>query len=324
MNELTDKVTGVNIYPVKSCQAATVNGESPTELSVGRTGFEANGAHDREWLVVEKDGLFVSQRGWNHAEMAENARTDRTLATISVDVQKERVVLSATGYEKLELPVEYDSDREPELVSMHGRTLWAVDEGKNPSEWFSEFLGRSVRLVRVSRERPRSLPLEYQRQGASNTVAGADGMPFLLVSQASLDQLHDEAGEERGVVSMDRYRANIEIDGYGIGAFVEDKIKELAINGLFRAYIVKPCARCPIPNIDQKTGVNDGKSNKLLRNRIGWVRGLADNSRQKPMFGQNLNHLPVTAEDTLYISVNDEFQVLDIGEINVDFKKSTK
>lgn len=322
MEGLTDIVTGVNIYPVKSCHAATINGDKPTQLNVGMTGFEAFGVRDREWLIVEGDGLFVSQRGWNHSENAENAQYDRKLATVAVDIQEETIILSALGLESLEIPSEYGVDRQQSIISIHGRTLWAVNEGDDPAEWFSEFLGRPVWLARASRERPRQLPLEYQRQGASNMVAGADGMAFLLVSQASLDQLHDEADLARGRVSLDRYRANIEIDGNGIGAFNEDKVKELVINGLFKAYPVKACARCPVPNIDQSTGLNDGLSNRLLRRRSGWVNGLSENSRPKPMFGQNLNHVAVTDQEVLSIAVGDNFEVTEIGETNIEFKSS--
>ncbi len=46
-------VSGLYIYPVKS-----LGGFSITEAKVTTTGFE----HDRRWMLVDKDGKFMTQR----------------------------------------------------------------------------------------------------------------------------------------------------------------------------------------------------------------------------------------------------------------------
>jgi uncharacterized protein YcbX len=195
MNE-RDRVQGVHIYPVKSCQEATVRGEYPTELRVGVCGFEADGVGDRDWLVVDEQHFYVSQRGWN-ANKAAKHPGDRKLATVAVDIRPDHLVLRAPGKGSLEVPTENTEREDSNVVGVHGNVLWVHDEGDEAAAWFSSILERSVRLVRADRSKSRLLAEEYQRNGASNRVTGADGMPFLLAAQASLDELHRQAGLER-------------------------------------------------------------------------------------------------------------------------------
>ncbi len=56
----------------------------------------------------------------------------------------------------------------------------------------------------------------------------------------------------RQALPMNRFRPNLVVDG--IGAFEEDYAETLSI-GAAAIKPVKPCPRCPIPSIDQATGV---------------------------------------------------------------------
>ena len=46
-------VTHLNVYPVKSCRGIPLG-----TATLDRWGIQ----HDRNWMVVDADGLFVSQR----------------------------------------------------------------------------------------------------------------------------------------------------------------------------------------------------------------------------------------------------------------------
>lgn len=172
------------------------------------------------------------------------------------------------------------------------RTFHGIDQGEEAAKYFSaiNLLGRAVRLLRANRQQPRLLDDEFIRDEATDITAGADGFPFLLASHSSLDALHDEQGLPRGLVPLNRFRANIEIDGYGIGPFGEDFIDpdlEFTI-GTLGVWAVKPCARCPIPNIDQTTGeLAEIKASALLKTRVGHRVGGASS---KMFFAQNLVH----------------------------------
>jgi uncharacterized protein len=315
-----DIVTGVNTYPVKACQAATIEGERTSSLEVGAYGFEVGKVGDRDWLIADEAGFYVSQRGWN-ANKATKYPSDRLLASVSVDIRQDHLLLTSPGRGSLEIPTLPSGETESRVVGIHDSFVWAADEGEDAARWFSSVVGRAVRLLRADRTKRRALPEEYQRIGASNAVTGADGMPFLLASQASLDVLHDQAGLPRGTVPIDRYRANIEMSGKELGAFYEDRIRQLRI-GRFIAFAVKPCARCPVPNVNQKTGERDNLSSKLMRYRTGWKVSADSASRPEQFFGQNLNHVWIENqyENKVTVSQGDIIEVMEFGEPNISLK----
>jgi uncharacterized protein YcbX len=81
----------------------------------------------------------------------------------------------------------------------------------------------------------------------------ADGYPLLLIGQSSLDDLNGRLrAAGRSTLPMDRFRPNLVVDG--LEAFEEDYLASLS-TGAAEIRPVKPCARCPIPSIDQATGI---------------------------------------------------------------------
>jgi uncharacterized protein YcbX len=314
---LLDVVTGVNIYPIKSCQSATIDEEVPSILAVGRTGFEAYGVSDREFVIVEETDegadYMVSQRGWKPGTRKQENAGDKALATVEVDISHESLTVISKGFGGIEIETtERGGQAHP--VNIHGKELQAIDQGKAAGRYFSELLGRGVRLVRASREHVRQLPEPYKHALAANELAGADGFPYLLTSQASLDWLHknqmlrrDEKALPLGSVPMNRYRPNIVIAGKDIGPFGEDYIRQLQIHHV-GAYIMKACSRCPIPDNDQSTGEKDGLSTRLLRSRVGET---AD--EKGTFFGQNVvldrsqgKRLTIAVDDTVRVVVDSD------------------
>jgi uncharacterized protein YcbX len=75
----------------------------------------------------------------------------------------------------------------------------------------------------------------------------------LVIGSASLADLNEKlAAAGREAIPMNRFRPNLVIDG--IDAFEEDYADQFAL-GEARLKPVKPCPRCPIPAVDQATGV---------------------------------------------------------------------
>jgi uncharacterized protein YcbX len=108
-------------------------------------------------------------------------------------------------------------------------------------------------------------------------VSFADGFPFLLVSQDSVNELNRRLTDE---IPADRFRANIVIEGCSPHA--EDGWSSIRIGSVnFR--VAKPCARCVVVTTDQLDG---GRSAEPLRTLAGYRR--VDG---KILFGQNLIHL---------------------------------
>jgi hypothetical protein len=159
-------------------------------------------------------------------------------------------------------------------VVVWGDAVQASPAGADADAWLSGFLGLPCRLVCFPDDAVRSVDPGFARP--SDQVGFADGFPFLLISQASLDDLNGRVDE---AVSMLRFRPNLVVDG--CDAYAEDDWRRIRIGDIeFR--VAKPCSRCVIPTIDPATGL---RGQEPLRTLMSYRR--RDN---KVYFGQNLIH----------------------------------
>lgn len=229
------RISRLFVYPVKSCAGVEL-----TEAVLTETGFDL----DRAWMVVDEAGEFVSQR--------ELPR----MALIRPQLKHLDVVLRAPGMLALHLAI--DTVEEPVRVRVWDDEVQAFDMGNVAAQWFSDFLGRKLRLVRFDPDHRRLSNREWTG-GAEALNQFSDGYPLLVASTASLDLLNEKlAAQGRPAVGIERFRPNIVLDG--IEAHDEDRLATLSIataEGEARLRPVKPCARCPIPNIDPATAESD-------------------------------------------------------------------
>lgn len=216
------------IYPLKSAQGLRVN-----SAQLQATGIE----NDREWLIVDGHGRFVTQR--------EQPR----LATLQAQWQGEQLRLMAP--EQPTLTVTRSVTSNSCRVRIWGDECAAFDAGEAAATWLSSWLGGTFRLVRFDRSEPRYSAHEWTgEQSAPNLFT--DGYPLLVLSQASLDDLATRAGRR---FPVERFRPNLLLDG--VAPYAEDQIDALTI-GAARLRMVKPCTRCIITTTDPQTGVRDG------------------------------------------------------------------
>ena len=129
-------------------------------------------------------------------------------------------------------------------------TVWnddvaAYDMGDLRGAWFSDFLGRELRLVRFDPEQKRLADRQWTGAIEAET-AFQDGFPLLVVSAASLAELNRRLGDGgEAAVTMARFRPNLVLDG--LDAHGEDHLDEIVFatdDGPIRLKLVKPCARC--------------------------------------------------------------------------------
>lgn len=230
--DVSARLARLFVYPVKSCAGV----ELP-EAQLAETGLDL----DRAWMVVDEQGQFVSQR--------ELPR----MALIKPTLKLTEVVLRAPGM--LALHLQIDTVEEAVKVRLWNDELPAFDMGDVAAQWFSDFLGRKLRLVRFDPE--------YRRLSNTKWTGGAealnqfnDGYPVLVTSTASLALLNEKlAAGGHAPVEMERFRPNIVLDG--IEAHDEDRLDLIRIateGGEVQLRPVKPCPRCPIPNVDPATG----------------------------------------------------------------------
>lgn len=224
-------------YPVKSCAGIAL-----AEAVLSRAGITAGAVRDREWMVVGADGQFLTQREFPR------------LALIVPRLLPGALELRAPGMPALSLPLA------PALAGQaHTREvgLWddrvlADDCGEAAAAWFSAALGARCRLVRFGAAAARHTSGAWTG-GVPAPTLFADGYPLLLVGAASLDDLNGRLqAAGRPALPIDRFRPNLVIDG--LGAFEEDYVDTFRL-GAALLKPVKPCPRCPIPSIDQATGV---------------------------------------------------------------------
>jgi uncharacterized protein YcbX len=190
------------------------------------------------------------------------------MALIQPQIRSQDIVLRAPGMLALHLALD-------QVESASRARLWdddlpVFDMGALAAQWFSDFLGVSARLVRFDPDHRRLSSLSWT-EGAEALNQFSDGFPVLVASQASLDSLNDKlvaAGCEP--VSMARFRPNIVL-GTGVDELLphdEDRLASLRVatpEGAVVLKPVKPCARCPIVDVDPVSALRSTQVGDMLR-----------------------------------------------------------
>lgn len=232
-SDVQGQIAQLMIYPVKSCAGVAV-----AEAVLQETGLQ----WDRHWMVVDADGLFVSQR--------ECAR----MALVRPQIEADSLLLQAPGMPELRVPLQA---RGATLrVQVWDDVVDALDTGPEAAQWLQAFLGAPAqRLVCFDPAAQRACSTKWTGGLAASTQF-ADGYPVLVTTDSAMDELNTRlAAMDHPAVGMARFRPNVVLSG--LLPHDEDHLGPLevledgtAVAGL---QLVKPCARCPIPNIDPDT-----------------------------------------------------------------------
>jgi uncharacterized protein YcbX len=228
-------LTELVLYPIKSCAGLSV-----PEALLALDGLSAQGVHDREWMLVTPDGLFLTQR--------EVPR----MAVVTPRIEAEMLVAEAPGMSPLHLPLAHDAAAKTVDVLIWEDRVPAADCGDAAASWFTTAIGAPCRLVRFRPEFHRPTSTKWTG-GVPAATRFSDGYPILLIGQVSLDDINTrltQAGRDK--LPMNRFRPNVVVDG--IEAFEEDFVAAFHDDAI-ALRPVKPCARCPIPAVDQATGI---------------------------------------------------------------------
>ena len=229
--DVNARIARLFVYPVKSCAGVEL-----AEAVLTRSGLDL----DRAWMVVDEQGEFVTQR--------ELPR----MALVKPQLKHHEVVLRAPGMLALHLAI--DAVEEPVRVRVWNDEMPAYDMGDVAAQWFTDFLGQRLRLVRFDPDHKRLSNMEWT-QGVEATNQFSDGYPVLVVSEASLEGLNGKLlAAGHAAVGIERFRPNIVLAG--MEAHDEDRVDLLRIAADQEVQLkpVKPCPRCPIPNVDPATG----------------------------------------------------------------------
>lgn len=226
-------VASLHVYPIKS-----LGGFGVDEVRITDRGFE----HDRRWMLVDADGRFITQREIPTMACLHCSRTSDGFRVTDV-----------RDGDHVEIPLTlFDGTRS--RCRVFDDEVDVLHSPGHVSAWFAEKLDTTCSLVFMPDGTQRPVDVRY----AAGITSLSDGYPYLVLSQASLDDLN--ARMERPI-PMDRFRPNIVIAGGR--AFQEDEWKEITI-GKARFALVKPCARCVIPTTDQHTGERSKEPTRTL------------------------------------------------------------
>jgi uncharacterized protein len=240
--DVTTRIARLFVYPVKSCAGVEVQ-----EAILTETGLDL----DRAWMVVDADGEFVTQRDMPR------------MALVKVQLKLHEVVLRAPGMLALHLAI--DAVEAPTRVRVWDDEVPAYDMGAIAAQWFTDFLGRPLRLVRFDPEHRRLSDRKWTGEiEAANQFS--DGYPLLVTSEGSLAELNRRlAAAGHPAVGIERFRPNIVLAG--LDAQDEDRLDVLHIVADQEVQLrpVKPCTRCSIPDVDPATAQLSPAVNEALR-----------------------------------------------------------
>lgn len=253
------RITGLHVYPIKGCRGIAVD-----SARVAATGFE----HDREWLITRPDGRFMTQREEPRLALIETALIEKqspaaTALRLRVPGGAELQVSSSAPGREVEVAIWKDS-------------CAAFDAGDEAAEFLTGYLGSPVRLVRFDARRKRASNPEWT-PGIEALNQFSDGFPWLLASEASLDELNSRLEHK---LPMNRFRPNIVVSG--LPPFGEDQLHDLTA-GALRLRRAKGCTRCIVTTTDQATGLRDGKEPLQALAKFRFDREL-----KGVVFGQNM------------------------------------
>ena len=250
MNELT--LTHIYIYPIKS-----LGGISLQMAKVEERGLQ----YDRRWMLVDKNGMFLTQREYPQMALLQVNIKDDTL----------EVTHKVKTMSKLQLPISNEKAKTI-VVNVWNDVVIAKHLDKDSDLWFSDALNIDCQLVFMDDASDRFTNTKYTPE--PKQVSFADAYPFLIIGQESLNDLNRRLKEP---LPMNRFRPNFVFNGGE--PFIEDTWKDFMIGNLkFRA--VKPCSRCVITTVNQDTAEKASEPLETLAKfrKVG----------NKVNFGQNL------------------------------------
>jgi uncharacterized protein YcbX len=213
-------------YLIKGCA-----GEQLDKADIGRMGV----ADDRLFMVVDANGTFVTQR------------TQARMAVIRPRLAGGQLTVSAPGMAATGFDIVPDGERIE--VRMHSWEGKGVDQGSEPAEWFSEFMGEPCRLVRV-------LP-DHERRSSGLTegyVGFADAHALHVTSLSSLADLNARIGSDS--LPINRFRSNVVVSGWD-EPYTEDRVRRMNIGAVEVGYETL-AKRCVVPTVDQALGERVG------------------------------------------------------------------
>lgn len=262
IGRMTLTLTQLFIYPVKACRGIALR-----EALVTETGLDVEGIGDREWVIVDQDLEFLSQRDLPQ------------MALIETRLMADSLRLKAPGMLGLDIP--FASEGDVLTVRVWDDEVAAVTQGELADAWVSQFLGQPARLLRFDPEHRRLAQRKYT--GAIEApYKFADAFPLLITTEESLADVNKRLAQQAlPAVDQQRFRPNLVLAG--LGAYEEDFVRSLSHDTGLQLQAVKPCARCSVPGVD----VHSGQYSPVVPDLLASYRSTTQPPVPGVLFGSN-------------------------------------
>ena len=239
------KIVNLIIYPIKSCGAIELK-----SCKVLETGFE----HDREWVLAQK-----LDQGWKMITQREFPSLILVKPSINKSYSSnDKISLTITAPNMPKLTLQRSYDKEPVYIHIWDDLVYGVDQGDAASEYFSKYLNIDVRLFVKHPNYTRTLNPKHSPASSlldfTPQTGFADGFPFLILSQESVDAFVERSftRNESKSVSYRNFRPNILVKG--CTPFEEDNWLHIKIGKNHSFLVNSRCTRCEMTNNDPDIG----------------------------------------------------------------------
>ena len=260
----------IYVYPVKSLAGIKVS-----NWVVNKKGL----LHDRKWMLIDSNNQFLSQR-----------RLPK-MVLIKTQLTEDQLILSTESSGSITLPLYPDDGTTIDTTIWHDQCA-ANTTSPEVDQWLSDFLDIDCKLVYQADDIIR--PVDPHYASTTDQVSFADGFPFLIISDASLDSLNQAMNLQ---LPIERFRPNLVISQ--CKSYAEDSWREISINNIsFR--LPKPCSRCSVPTIDTKTAQTNKEPLTTLNRLRKW--------NNQVYFGQNALH-----DNTGRLSIGNAVEITRTG-----------
>jgi uncharacterized protein YcbX len=254
------RLASIHTYPVKGCHR--LDHDAAQVEPWGLVG-------DRRWMVVDDDGVGVTQR------------EAPALVALRAAPRPGGLVLTGPGLAALDLTEPSGGDPVEVRVFESRHRTPAIAAGPVADDWLAALLGRKARLVWLGDPTGNAAPHPAFGKPAG-VVSFADGFPLLLANTASLDAVNGwllESGSAEGPLPMTRFRPNLVVDGALPWAEAQWPGQRIRIGEVVLRAVAE-CARCVVSTTDQETGERGREPLRIL--------GARRNVNQKLLFGLHL------------------------------------
>lgn len=237
------QLSQINIYPVKS-----LDGYSPQSAVVEKRGLQ----HDRRWMIVDEHGIFMTQRN------------KRKMPLLAARVVGETLIIEEKNNLTNHIQVNIHQMSDEINVEVWDDKVLARKVNEKVDTFLSDFLDTPCHLVKMPETSYRRV--EEDRNTGNDIVSFADGYPFLIIGENSINDLNSRLDvplnpENEPLIGMRRFRTNFVFSGgepYEEESWSRFKIGKVDFEG------IKPCGRCMMTTLNPDTGERQKEPLELL------------------------------------------------------------